>query len=139
MKRITLVMFAAAIAILFIVASCQEKQKKEMDKQNHVQIMEMMKDSSMTAMMMDQIASDPILRMSMMNKMMSHAKSDTSSMMDMCKTMMEDKDMHMGMMKMMEGGMMKDDGKMMHDMMHGESSDKKMDDTKKSEHEEHHR
>jgi len=131
MKHFTFVTLVASLAILFVAASPQDKQKKGVDQKKHMQVMEMMEDSSMMDMMMEHIASDSDMRMGMMHKMMSQVKSDTSSMMEMCKTMMDDKDMHSCMMKMMDGGMMN------HDMMHGKSSDKKKDDAKKSDHEEH--
>ena len=97
------------------------KEKKEM--------MEMMKDSSMMNMMMDQIASDQHTRMTMMDKMMKHVEGDSASMMSMCKHMMK----HKGMMSMMMK-MMMDEGMMDHGKMQKNSADTTM-----TGHEAHHK
>lgn len=81
----------------------------------HAQMMEMMKDSTMMKQMMEHIASDYHMRKMMMMQMMSSVKSDSSKMMDMCKMMMEDREMH-GMMKKMMGGGMMGNGMMKNDM-----------------------
>ncbi len=73
---------------------------------------------------MDKIASDEHMRGEMMTKMMNHMKGDSTSMMEMCKTMMDNPEMH-SMMKKMMGNM---DGKMMPD------STRKMNETHKAHH-----
>jgi len=66
---------------------------------------------------MDKIAADSTMRMQMMNMMMNKCKNDKEGMMQMCRTMMDNPEMHKMMRKMMhDEGMMKD-GMMKHDMM----------------------
>ena len=121
---------AALLTVFFLFAGAQAQEKREKGTERKQQIMEMMKDSSMMNMMMDRIASDPRMRMMMMKKMMKHAKSDSASMMSMCRGMMKDKDMHDMMMKMMMGG-----GGMMNHQMKGMKSI----DTTMTNHEAHHK
>jgi hypothetical protein len=65
---------------------------------------------------MDKIAADSTMRMQMMVKMTDQCKGNKEGMMQMCKTMMDNPEMHKTMMKMMEDkGMMKG-GMMKHDM-----------------------
>jgi hypothetical protein len=65
---------------------------------------------------MDKIAADSTMRMQMMVKMTDQCKGNKEGMMQMCKTMMDNPEMHKTMMKMMEDkGMMKG-GMMNHDM-----------------------
>ncbi len=120
---------AALLTVFFLFAGAQAQEKREKGTERKQQIMEMMKDSSMMNMMMDRIASDPRMRMMMMKKMMKHAKSDSASMMSMCRGMMKDKDMHDMMMKMMMGG-----GVMDHHKMQKSSADTTM-----TDHETHHK
>ncbi len=86
---------------------------------------------------MDKIASDEHMKGEMMTKMMEHAKGDSTSMMKMCKTMMDNPEMHKMMMKMMQGnskdhkGMMMEGKKMKHN--------KEPEVNKTSDHEEHHK
>ncbi len=127
MKRLTFITAFLALAFLFVGAQAQEKKEKGTEQKE--QMMEMMKDSSMMNMMMDRIASDPHMRMMMMHKMMEHAKHDSASMIEMCKTMMKDKDMHGMMMKMMMGG-----GMMDHHKIQKQSADTTM-----TNHEAHHK
>ncbi len=79
---------------------------------------------------MERIASDGNMRGMMMQKMMDHTKSDSSGMMQMCKMMMDNPEMHKMMMKMMHS-----EGMMDHNMRMKDDSTKAMD---KSEHESHH-
>ena len=82
---------------------------------------------------MDKIAADSTMRMQMMNMMMNKCKDDKEGMMQMCKTMMDNPEMHETMMKMMnDKGMMKD-GMMKHNMMSDSTKTKN-----KSDHESHH-
>lgn len=100
MKRLT---FAAFIATLLLLSVAAMAQDKKMEQKKRMQMMEMMKDSTMMNMMMEHMAKDDHMRGMMMNKMMQSAKGDQAKMMAMCKAMMEDKDMHSMMMKMMDG------------------------------------
>ena len=120
---------AALLTVIFLFAGAQAQEKKVKTTDQKEQMMEMMKDPSMMNMMMDRIASDPHMRTMMMDKMMMHAKSDSASMMSMCRRMMKDKDMHDMMMKMMMGGGMMDHHKMQ----------KKSADTTMTDHESHHK
>ncbi len=79
-------------------------------------IAETINDSSMVNTMMDHIATNGHMRVMMMQKMIHHTKADSTGMMEMCKTMTDDKEMHGMMMKAMEGGMMKDSDTMQHGM-----------------------
>ncbi|MFQ5752971.1 MAG: hypothetical protein ACE5HI_13340 [bacterium] len=99
MKSFTILTISASLFLFIVAATAQEKK---MDENMHKQ---MMQDSTMMNMMMEHIAKDDHMRMQMMGKMMAACKSDTSKMMGMCKMMMEDKDMHGMMMKMMGGDM----------------------------------
>lgn len=110
MKQIILTIFVGVFFMLFVGAAPQGKvmQKKNVEGQKQMQMMQMMQDSTMVNMMMDHIAKDDHMRMQMMQKMMQTCQNDSSKMMGMCKMMMEDKEMHSMMMKMMGGGMMKD-------------------------------
>ncbi|HCY74736.1 MAG TPA: hypothetical protein DHV28_02355 [Ignavibacteriales bacterium] len=93
----------------------------------------MMQDEDMQKCM-DKIAAESTMRMQMMNKMTDQCKGDKEGVMQMCKTMMNNPEMHKTMMKMMnDKGMMKD-GMMNNDMM--EDSTKTMN---KSDHESHHK
>lgn len=118
MKRTVFAALAVSLMVLFVAACEQYKQEaNQTDQQKHVQMAEMMQDSSMVNAMMDNIASNSHMRMMMMQKMIHHTKADSTGMMEMCKTMADDEGMHAMMMKMMGGGMMKDSGMMKHDMM----------------------
>ncbi len=138
MKTTMFAAIAAGLIFLFVAASPQQKQQKGMNQQKHMQMMEMMQDSTMMGMMMDHIASDPHMRMMMMHKIMNEAKSDSASMMQLCKTMMDEKDIRSCMMKMQEGEKMKHDGMMQHHGMPGKPSTTQGDTTKGSSHGEHH-
>jgi len=66
---------------------------------------------------MEKIAADSTMRMQMMNMMMTKCKDDKKGMMQMCKTMMDNPEMHGMMMEMMDNkGTMKG-GMMNHKMM----------------------
>lgn len=132
MKQIHVIITAFLMLGLTASVVAQDAQKKMMDMKKQMHTKEMMKDAAMVDMVMDEIAGDDGLRMKMMEKMMTHAHKDSTAMMSMCKTMMDDKDMHSMMMKMMGGGMKGMKG--MKGMMH-----EKMDEKKDSmDHKEHH-
>lgn len=67
--------------------------------------------------MMDNIASNSHMRMMMMQKMIHHAKSDSTATMQMCKLMVEDQEMRASLMKMMGTGTMTSGGMMEHGKM----------------------
>ncbi len=98
MKYRTLAILIGSLLVFSVTAMSQEKK---MEQEKHMQMMEMMKDSTMMNMMMEHIAKDDHMRMMMMQKMMKSAKGDQAKMMEMCKAMMEDKDMHSMMKKML--------------------------------------
>jgi len=126
----------AALIIFFAVPSyAQDTAHARME--SHA--MEALKDSTTINMMMDHIASDPELRTKMMDKLMLYCKKDSTSMMEMCKKMMDNKDMRGMMMKMMSTPSEKDHG--MDNMMMGEDSTKSSmkDTTSSSGHAEHHK
>lgn len=128
-KKLAFVLFMGFVISLSGLLYAQEKTSEK--KEEH----KMMQDKNMQECM-DKIASDEHMRGMMMQKMMEHVKSDSTGMMQMCKMMMDNPEMHKMMMKMMHGdkGMMGD--KMMkHDMMKSDST-KAM---KESEHEKHHK
>ncbi|MFQ5707865.1 MAG: hypothetical protein ACE5HO_10475 [bacterium] len=100
MQRLT---FAALLISLLLMPLAAMAQERKMHEGKQMQMMEMMKDSTMMSMMMERIAKDDHMRMMMMQKMMKSAKGDQARMMQMCKAMVEDKDMHAMMMKMMAG------------------------------------
>lgn len=85
----------------------QEEKMPTMAQDKKARMMEMMQDSTMMKMMMEHVAKDEHLREMMMQKMMKSAKSDTSKMMEMCKMMMQDENMHRMMMKGNRGMMEK--------------------------------
>jgi len=129
MKQIQAIITAFLMAVLVTGAVAQNARQKVKSAQKQIHTQEMMKDTSMVDMVMDEIASDDALRMKMMHKMMANAHKDSTAMMEMCKTMMDDKDMHSMMMKMMGGGM-----KDMKGMMHKKDGEKE----EKMDHKEHH-
>ncbi|RIK60087.1 hypothetical protein DCC62_28350 [candidate division KSB1 bacterium] len=118
MKRTVFAAIAVSLMVLF-VAACQQYQPeaKQTIQQKQMQVSEMIQDSSMVNAMMDNIASNSHMRMKMMQKMMHHAKADSTGMMQMCKTMMDDQEMHVMMMKMMGTGTMTNGGMMKHGKM----------------------
>ena len=132
MKQFRLAAFSAVLFALFASASGQDMKQMGKDEHKQMQIMEMVKDSSMMDMMMDRIASDEHMRTMMMEKMMLHAKADSGSMMAMCGKMMDDSDMHSMMKKMMDGGTMR------HGMMKMKPTDRKKGQTEKQDHKDHH-
>lgn len=77
----------------------------------------MMQDSSMVNAMMDNIASNSHMRLMMMQKMIQHAKSDSTGMMQMFETMAGDQEMHAMRLKMMGTETMTTGGMMKHDKM----------------------
>ena len=118
MKRTVLSAIAVSLMVLFVAACEQYKQEaKQTDQQKQAQMAEMMQDSSMVNAMMDHVASNSHMRMMMMQKMIHHAKADSTGMMQMCKMMADDQEMHAMMMKMMGHGTMTNGGTMKHGKM----------------------
>ncbi|GBD92141.1 hypothetical protein BMS3Abin04_02875 [bacterium BMS3Abin04] len=102
-------LFVTIFGLLFFMAATFTAQDKPSEKKADQTSMQMNK-------CMDKIASDEHMRGEMMTKMMDQTKGDSASMMKMCKTMMDDPEMH-SMMKEMMGKMMGNmDGKMMGNM-----------------------
>lgn len=99
--------FIIIFGLLFIAATAITAQEKSSEKKNDHSSMQ----KGDVHKCMDKIASDEHMRGEMMTKMMDQMKVDSTSMMEMCKTMMDNPEMH-SMMKNMMGNM---DGKMMHD------------------------
>jgi hypothetical protein len=104
--------------VLFGTACQQDKHTaKAMEQHNQMQMTAMMDDSSMVNTMMDGIAANGRMRMMMMQKMIHHTQADSAGMKQMCQSMMDDKEMHAMMMKMMGGGTAMDGTTMKHDMV----------------------
>lgn len=99
-----------------MITNAQEKPTKKKESKMMMQDQEMQK-------CMDKIAADSTMRMQMMEK----CQGDKEGMMQMCKTMMDNPEMHKTMMEMMHS-----DGMMKHNKMN--DSTKTMD---RSEHESH--
>ena len=107
------------------ITNAQDKPSEKKDMQTMIQHDDMQK-------CMDKIAADSTMRMQMMNMMMNKCKDDKEGIMQMCKTMMDNPEMHKTMMKMMHNEGMMEGGMMKHNMMN--DSTKTMN---KSEHESH--
>jgi len=108
------------------ITNAQDKPSEKKDMQTMIQHDDMQK-------CMDKIAADSTMRMQMMNMMMNKCKDDKEGIMQMCKTMMDNPEMHKTMMKMMNDKDMMKDGMMKHDMMSDSTKTKN-----KSDHESHH-
>jgi len=110
MSKINFLIISILTVLLASVTltNAQEKPSEKKDMQTMMQHDDMQK-------CMDRIAADSTMRMQMMNMMMNKCKNDKEGMMQMCKTMMDNPEMHETMMKMMDdkgtmkGGMMKHD------------------------------
>lgn len=89
---------AITIAILTLVAYptvvAQTQEHHAMDDQKHVQMMQMMKDSSLMDTMMTHVAADRQMGMRMMEKMAEYTGGDTASMQELCAVMMKGKSEH---------------------------------------------
>lgn len=134
MKRICIAVLGTVLATLLIAAAPQEKQLAGMSRQERMRLMtEMMKDTTAIHVMMNQIASDAKLRMSMTHMMMHRMRGDSLSQREMAGAMMEDPGMH-SMIQTMMGGMMTSGGMMNHNMMHGRSSTATPDSSQRSQH-----
>lgn len=84
MKRFT---FAILAGGLFIFAAAAIPQDKKTAPQNHAQMMEMLKDSTLMSTMIDHIVSESRMRTMMMRKLAEFAKTDASVMTEMHKMM----------------------------------------------------
>ncbi len=116
-----LTVFLSAVTL----TNAQEKPSGKKDMQTMMQHDDMQN-------CMDKIAADSSMRMQMMNMMMNKCKNDKEGMMQMCKKMMDNPEMHKTMMEKMHSGGMMEGGMMKHNMMN--DSTKTMD---KAEHESH--
>ena len=125
MSLAMVVFLTSASSVLFAQENTNEK------KMDHAMMQE--KDMSKC---MDKIASDDHMRGEMMDKMMEHTKNDSSGMMQMCKMMMDNPEMHSMMKKMMSDKSTDNEGMIIKDkkMKHNKEPEGK----KNSEHEEHH-
>jgi len=116
------------LGLLFTIVSTINAQEKPIESK---EMKMMMQDEDMQKCM-DKIAADSSMRMQMMNMMMNKCKNDKEGMMQMCKTMIDNPEMHKTMMEKMHSGGMMEGGMMKHNMM--SDSTKTM---QKSEHESH--
>ncbi len=99
MKHKVFAVISVCLMVLFVAFLPQDKQKtKKMDQQKHMQMLEMMNDSSMVSMMMDSIASSSRMRMMMMHR----AKADSAGMMQMSRIMTDDQEMRGTLTKLMD-------------------------------------
>jgi hypothetical protein len=108
--------------LLFYGSAPQAKGSKGIDQSRHMQLMEMMQDSTMLYLMMDHIASNNAMSSMMMGKMIQRADNDSVWMNNMLGMMYRNQAMHSMMMQMMGGmgtmhqghaGMMNQGGMMM--------------------------
>ncbi len=133
-KGISLLVVGLFILSAGLVLAQEEQALNSSDKIMHEKI----EDGSAMNMCMETIASDANNRDQMLNKMMGKCSGDNEALMQMCKTMMDNPEMHSMMMKMMGGEMMKD-GKMMHDGIMKDKSNSNDEGGNNSEHESHHK
>ena len=138
MKNKNVAYLRTLIAFLLITAGASYAQEEKNVEKPMMKTKKMMSDSTMMEGCMDKISSDDGMRTMMMDKMMKSSEGDENSMMEMCKTMMDNPEMHKMMMKMMDGDMMID-GKMMHDGMMKDKSNSNDEGENNSEHESHHK
>lgn len=93
MKTTFPVLILIALATSFLTAQTQDKQQP-MGHQNHMQMMQMLKDSSMMDMMMSNVAANRQMRLKMMEKMAEYTEGDTASMQELCTVMMKGNNTH---------------------------------------------
>lgn len=101
MKRTLFAAIAVILTVLFVAFLPQETQQQGTAQNQQTQVMELMKDSAMVKVMMDQIAANSHLRIMMMQKMIHHAKADSTGKMAMCKMMTDDKEMQASLTKLL--------------------------------------
>lgn len=138
MKTKNVAYLITLVTFLFITIGASYAQDEKEVEKPMMKMHKMMSDSTMMEGCMDKISSDDGMRMMMMDKMMKSSEGDDKAMMEMCKTMMNNPEMHSMMMKIMGGDMMKD-GKMMHDGMMKDKSNSNDEGGNNSEHESHHK
>ena len=113
MKRYQYFVIIAVLCIMILPVTIlpQVKQKIMNINKNQMQIMEMMRDSSSVNMLMDRMVSEDGMRAKLMDKIINCVHRDSTAVMQICKTIKGDKEMHSMMMKMMDkkdcDGMMK--------------------------------
>lgn len=115
MKTTFTVLILIALATSFLTAQTQDKQEP-MDHHKHMQVMLMLKDSSMMDMMMSNVAANRQMRLKMMEKMAEYTEGDTASMQELCKVMMKGNNTH-SMEETTGCGMMK------HEKMQGKTNE----------------
>lgn len=76
-----------------------QNMQQQMDR--HQQMMSMMGDSTLMHMMMDSIATNQNMRMTMLSQMMQSVQSDPTQMRQMVQTMMQNQEMRSIMMQML--------------------------------------
>lgn len=99
-----------------------------MDHQNHLQMMQMMKDSSMMDLLISHVATDQNLRMKMMEKLAEDTGRGTASMTERCAVVMTGKGEQAGVQ---EGGCCA----MKHGTVHGTTDGPEKTQHKKGSHE----
>ena len=95
----------------------QTKPAQLVDHQKHMQVMATLKDSSVTDMLLSNIAADHSLRMKMAEKIAEYTEKDTTARHEVCATLMKG-------MSMSEGG--SGCGMMKHGMMDGTMNKEEM-------------
>ena len=109
-KNFLIISILTVFLAAFTLTNAQEKPSEKKDMQT------MMEHEGMQNCK-DKIAADSTMRMQMMNMMMNKCKNDKKGMMQMCKTMMDNPEMHKTMMEKMHSGGMMECGMMKHNMM----------------------
>ena len=87
MKTALVVAILTILSSLTVAAQTHDMQPG-MDHQKHMQVMQMMKDSSMMSMVMASVAGDSDMRVKMMEKMAEYTEGDSALMKELCKVMM---------------------------------------------------
>jgi len=101
MKQVFLTTIFAVLLLLIIDTLPQDKNQKGAEP-IQMQMMEMMKDSTMVSMMMEHICANSQMRVKMMQKMVHQTKSDSAAMMPICRMVTNDKDMHASLTKLLQ-------------------------------------
>jgi len=104
MKRNLFILVIIAVFIMMLPVTTLPQEKKRIMNVNpyQMQIMEIMRDSSSVNNIMDRIASDSGMRIKLMDKIINRIHRDSSAVMELCKMIKDDKEMHSIMMKMMQ-------------------------------------
>lgn len=105
MKRITLILAALTLGVLFIGAVPQQKEKDLTNRERHARVMAVMHDPATMNMMMNAIAANSRYRMNMMQMMLNYGQQDSTTMYRLCRTFLNNNAAHSMMMGMMGSGM----------------------------------